>query len=242
MPEDIRETLEEYRKQPWRLVKVACAIAEDGLEPPKELESLFTGDDKPVIKDLTSASAPLWDLLALPERDKGLRWLDDAGLLHILFPCWAGNASRRKLRLNAVEQIHLETWKDGLSDGVMQLINDTMDEVVDGRINRWALTALGTMLAGGDTENQYFWSKMVRRNMYELGATEAEIVWVENIVIDYRRAIHFLRGEQEDFTLTPELAVVILSTMIIGGEDSKADIANSAKRADEALQEKVSSL
>jgi len=196
---------------------------------------MLSRDDKPIISDLTSASVPLWDLLASDNRADGLRWLNKTCLLHQLFPCWSGNATRRTLRLNAVEQIQAGSWREGLSPEVISLIEDIHNVVIDGRLNGWALTALATLLAGGDTENQYFWSKMVRRNMFELGATEAEIIWVEQVVIDYRRAVQFLRGETEEAVLTPQQAVTILSTMKVGGEDSPEDLAAAANRVNQAL-------
>ena len=235
MPE--LSALDDFRKEPWRLVELALAVAKDGFKPPEALELELKNLEEPPIRDLASASAPLWELLMLPERVEGLRWLDKVGLLSNLFPCWGGNPARKKMRLDAVMAVHLETWKAGLSDKVVQLILDTHNVVIEGRLNGWALTALATLLAGGDTENQYFWAKMVRRNMFELSATETEIVWVESIVFEYRKAIHFLRGEVDEATMTPQIAVVLLSTMAVAKEDTKTQVMQAALRLDNALKD-----
>ncbi|MDP8207285.1 MAG: hypothetical protein P9L92_11520 [Candidatus Electryonea clarkiae] len=239
MTEEKIDSLDDFRKEPWRLVDVARIFAVEGTAPPDSLEAILTGSERVMIHDVLSASVSLWDLLASTKRHIGLIWLDKTGLLNDLFPCWGGNPARRAMRLLAIEQVHLETWKEGLSEQSITLICDQHDMVVDGRLNGWALTALATLLAGGDTENQYFWSKMVRRNLYELGATEAEIIWIENIVTEYRKAVHMVRGETEAYTLTPQLAVTILSTMRIAGEDSSEEILQASKRVDDALKQQA---
>jgi hypothetical protein len=231
-----------FKDEPWRLVEVALALAKDDVQPDEKLDIALRKLEEDPIRDLLSASTPFWEIMALPERDKGLRWLDHVGLLSNLLPCWGGNPARKKMRLNAVEQIHLETWNDDLDEDVVQHIREVHDTVIDGRLNGWALTALSTLLAGGDTENQYFWAKMVRRQLHELGATEAEIVWIENIVAEYRKAIYYLRGEAAEYPITAQLAITLMSTITIAGEDNALQVKDAAIRLNKALKNRINPL
>ncbi|MBD3166799.1 hypothetical protein GF324_09385 [bacterium] len=238
-----RESLELYRKEPWRWILIGQRMAEDpSFEPGEMIQDAIGESDRPRILDPAEGRDALWGLLAQPERARGLRWLDKQGLLSELIPCWDGNGRRRRLRLNAVEEVHLEHWKEGLDEKVFKAICDNHDVHIDGRLDRWALTAFATLLAGGDTENQASWAKMVRRDLHKLGASEAEIVWIESIVRDYRVGVQYLRGFDVDVKMTPALAICTLSTMRVGGEDNKDEVRIATDRVNQALSDETNDL
>ncbi|HEB85317.1 MAG TPA: hypothetical protein ENI92_10010 [Bacteroidetes bacterium] len=215
-------------------------ITTDAVSPPEELLSALDDLPRPRISDISRARPALWEILSDPRRDRGLRWLDHHGLLEELIPCWAGHAKRRQLRLDAVEQVHREEWRKGLSGASYNRICDELGQVVDGRLNRWALTALATLLGGGDIENHLFWTKEVRRDLFALGATEAEIVSVERIVAELNRVVQFLRGVYDKCSLTPGLAVAGLSTL--RALDGPEGMKEAVRRADTVLAETVNPL
>ncbi len=222
-----------YLDEPWRWIELTLGVTKGEFTPPDALMQLLESLPRPVIPIPADAREPFWKILAQPNRAKGLRWLDEHGLLGELLPCWNGNDVRRERRLKSVEQIHLEVWRKGLSDSAISEIVDSHEVAVDGRLNRWALTALATLLSGGDTENQLSWTKMVRRDLHALGATEAEMIWVESIVSGINQALQFLQGDHEEAEITPALAVACLSTLHVRGRD---ELKNAAERADRALQ------
>jgi hypothetical protein len=243
MSDSSRESLELYMNEPWRWVLIGQRMAEDtSFEPDENLENALQGQQSPRIANPSDARDALWGLLDQPERARGLRWLDKQSLLSELLPCWSGNGSRRRLRLNATEEVHRENWKEGLEPDVFKAICDNHDVHIDGRLDRWALTAFATLLAGGDTENQSSWTKMVRRDLHTLGASEAEIVWIENIVRDYRVGVQFLRGFDVDVKMTPSLAICTLSTMHVGGEDNKEEVQKAKERVNDALRDDTNAL
>lgn len=228
-------TIEEIRENPLRLIELARELAESEgkLDLPANLVAELKAADTPLISDRTAVRKEFWALLALPYRHLGIRLLDETGALGDLIPCWEGNSVRKELRLNALEQVHLEAWKPGLGDAAFKAICDVHDVVIDRRLNRWALTALATLFAGGDTENQPIWAKTVRRELHEFGATEAELVWIERLVREFNAALLFLRGMgTEEFHLRPEHVVACLSTLAV----SEPDVVKSAVQiADKAL-------
>lgn len=229
----------EHVKNPARFIGAALRLGEREQPVAAELERELAEAPRPVFSDPSEAREELWALLALPRRDLGLRWLDKHGLLAELIPCWDGNASRRTFRLDAVEQVHREVWREGLDDDVFKAICDTHDVVVDRRLNRWALTALATMLAGGDIEDPRNWASFVRRDLHQLGATEAEIVWVTGIIHNINPAILYLRGEDVKLDLRPELVVAGLSTLSLSEPDR---LALAVERANRALADAVNPL
>ncbi len=233
MASPIGENVENYQKDPVLWITLARILAEnpDSQAPPHLVDALATAP-RPIIRDPHACRKEFWGILAAPHRHLGIGWLDKHGLLEELIPCWRGNPVRRVLRLNALEQVHLEAWKTGLGSKAFKAIADVHEIVVDRRLNRWALTALGTLFAGGDTENQRSWARMVRHDLHELGATEAELVWVDRIVRDINPALLYLRGHNPGYELRPEQAVAGLSTLQVTEPEI---MANAAKRADEAL-------
>ncbi|MCB2212191.1 hypothetical protein KQI52_08790 [bacterium] len=224
---------------PLTYMQAARILAENGDAVPDELETTLAEQARPLFADPSVARDELWAILATPERDRGLRWLNKHGILDELIPSWAGNSVRREFRLNAVEQVHKEVWRDGLDEGVFKLICDTHDVVVDQRLNRWALTALATLLAGGDVEDPRTWTNFVRRDLHRLGATEAEIVWITGILLNFNRALLFLRGNKVELQLKPECAVAGLSTLSLSDPEMMTD---AVQRVNQTLAEDVNPL
>lgn len=224
---------ERLKTDPVAWVEIAAGMAVSGEEPTADAASAIAEVERPTLEDPQSARRAFWDVLAQPKRHVAIRWLDRIGLLGELIPAWEGNRVRKELRLNALEEVHREGWRKGLSEEAFSAIVDVHDVVVDRRLNRWALTALGVLLGGGDTENQVSWSKAVRRDLHNLGATEAENVWVERIVRDINPAILLLRGQVRDQELRPELAVAALSTI---AAQEPGDLPGAMERADAILR------
>lgn len=240
--ESMNIDVELNQREPWRWVELASQIADGAVEVDHKTEMQIRNLPSPRIQNRETVREAFWELLSKPLRHVGITWLDRMGILGEILPCWNGLSTRRKLRLDALEEVHKESWKDGLSEKAFQHVCDTHDVVVDGRLNRWALTALGTLLAGGDTENQIAWAKQVRRDLHALGATEAEILWVEGVVIDYRKGIRILRGLIQDSHLSPALAVACMSTMKVGGEDSSDEINKAVELVNHLLEKEAGPL
>lgn len=184
-------------------MRIAVSFAETGAHLSEQPADIPEDAFQSVHENPSLVRESFWKLLSLPNRHLGIRWLHENGLLGDLLPCWRGNPTRCQFRLQALENVHLETWKTGLKEETVQTINDIHDQVIDGRLNRWAWTSLATLLAGGDTENQLSWQKIVRRDLYHLGATEAEILWVESVISNINMEIKYLRGDVREATMTP---------------------------------------
>ncbi len=230
MAEKLPTQLDAYLESPVLWVQLAANYAETGESPAEELEKGLSEQDRPIIETPGDARKAFWHLLEQPLRHLGIQWLDKMGLLEELIPCWRGIASRRKLRLAALEEVHKEQWREGLDEEVFSAICDVHDVVVDHRLQRWSLTALATLLGGGDTENQYSWSHAVRRDLHLLGATEAELVWIERIIREVIPAMLTLRGEEpvQKHEFRPEVAIAALSTLKAQGVPGFADIVSKA--------------
>jgi len=224
---------DDYLKDPVLWVSLAKLLSEnEDNEAPQELVDYLDGLNRPVIHNKQACRKEFWAMLASPLRHRGINWLDEHGLLEELIPSWGGNPVRKSLRKAAFKQLHLEAWKKGLSESSFNAICTVHDVVVDRRLNRWALTALGTLLAGGDTEHQRSWSLHVRQDLHELGATEAELVWIDRVVRDFNPSVLFLQGHNEGYEIRPETAVAGLSTMMVSEPEN---IKEAVKRVDAAL-------
>lgn len=234
---DIMNTgAEEFRGNPCLWISVAREMAETpGTVPPASIGEILASANRPVIDSPQSCRKEFWALLSQSHRHLGIEWLHETGILQELIPCWGGNEVRQQLRLQALEQVHQESWKEGLSEAAFNQICTVHDVVVDRRLNRWALTALGTLLAGGDTENQKSWARQVRVDLHTLGATEAELVWIDRIVFDFNASILFLKGLNDGFDLRPEHAVAALSTLHISEPEL---VGQAVERVNAALEAK----
>lgn len=222
-----------------RVMDAARVYAREDTPPLESLARELDDAPRPVFARPGEWQAALWDILAHPERARVMRWLDRQDLLTELFPAWEGGRARRNLRLSAMEQVHKEVWRPGLRDDVFQAICDTHDVVVDARLNRWALTALATLFAGGDIEDPRRWAKFVRRDLAAIGATEAEIVWVTGIIHSFTAAQLALRGEPVEADLRPELVVSGLSTLSLTEPDR---LPSAIERANDAMRDQVNPL
>lgn len=230
--------VQKIMQYPETVVEIARRIVENDVVVSNEDTKSVRELSKPLIPEPKNIRKELWKILANPQRDKGLRWLNKIGALEEIIPCWAGNSTRRDIRLDAVEQLHLEVWRRDLQEDVYTSICDTNDVVVDRRLNRWALTALATLLAGGDTENQRAWSKQVRRDLHDLGVTEAENSWIERIIKNFNPTLLYLQGGNW-FELRPEIVVATLNTIQVVTPHL---LGSAAKLVNEQLGSKLSPL
>ncbi len=230
---------EKFKNSPNSWIETARQIAEGEGTVPADLELELEKLEPPFIPNPNDVRKEFWRILALSNSEAALRWLDKFGILGELLPCWGGLSVRRTIRLDAFANVSLGNWKDGLSDEVLGTIDDVNNIVVDRRLDRWSLTAFATLLAGGDTENQNAWAKSVRRDLHVFGATEAEIVWIERLVREFNPTLLYLRGEVEEYTIRPELAVACLSTL--KSTDPKK-LKEAAKRANDSILKNINPL
>jgi hypothetical protein len=228
-----------FKNSPNNWIETARKIAEEELTVPAELEIELEKLDPPFIPNPNDVRKEFWKILALPKRDVALRWLDKFGIVGELLPCWGGLSVRRAIRLDAFANVSTGFWKEGLSDTVLATIDDVNNIVVDRRLDRWALTAFATLLAGGDTENQNAWAKSVRRDLHVFGATEAEIVWIERLVREFNHTLLYLRGEVDEYTVRPELAIACLSTL---KATDPRKMAEAARRANDSILKNINPL
>jgi hypothetical protein len=163
----------DFRDNPVLFVELAREWAAGGPEPTKEHTEWLRKLPRPLIAIPASARDALWGVLSYPERARSLSWLDRAGILEELLPAWSGDYFRQALRLQAVEEVHLERWSVGLSKSSFEWLCVYQDEKADGRLGGWALTGLATLLLAGDEPAPSFAAR-VQRDLKALGASDGE--------------------------------------------------------------------
>jgi hypothetical protein len=163
----------DFRDNPVLFVELARNWAAGGPPPDPEHEEWLRQCPRPLIVRPAAAREALWAVLACPERARALAWLDRAGILEEILPSWSGDYFRQSLRLQAVEQVHLEPWAEGLSETAYDWLCVYEDQLVDGRLSGWALTGLATLLLSGDEPADAFATR-VAKDLKALGATAAE--------------------------------------------------------------------
>ncbi|MFH0882325.1 MAG: hypothetical protein V2A56_05005, partial [bacterium] len=140
MASPISSQFADYQRNPLLWMTLARSFAENpGSEAPHSLVSELVNLPRPVFLNSRECRKEFWGILAAPFRHLGVGWLNSQSLLEELIPCWKGNPARRSFRLKAMEQVHLEVWKGGLSEKAYRAVCDVHDVVVDRRLNRWAL-------------------------------------------------------------------------------------------------------
>ncbi len=232
---------DEVKKAPGILIDLAIKLTKKEIEIPDSFTQ-DVKDDLPYIDNPEVLRDKFWELFGCSKRVEGVEWLHAVGFLEKLIPCWSGNPARQRMRMSALRLFEQESWRPLLDEKTNTLIDTSLSYEIEGRITREGLTGLAILLAGGDTENQAMWTKSVRRCLHDLGATEAEILWVEGIVGEYRRGALFFRGELDSIHLTPQLAVTLMTTMVVAEEDTDEAIKIAAERAQKALENYVSPL
>jgi hypothetical protein len=97
-----------------------------------------------------------------------------------------------------MEELHLERWAVGLSPEIFQKLCDEMGVVLDGGINRWAVTGLGILLAEGDLDSANH-ADAVRSDLKTLQITRSEQELILTLVREYPAAEKNLLRESFPF-------------------------------------------
>lgn len=212
-PHETSSIESEFRTNPVRFVELARDWAAGGQPPADRHEEWLRSLPRRRIRRPDTAREALWEILSVPERGRALSWLDKVGLLEEIIPIWYGDPALRARHLQAVEEVHLERWAQGLSKRALQKLNAIMDQRVDGRLSGWGLTALATLLleSNGYTERYH---ERLNEELRELGATDGERMRVLTAIIEYPYLhIAFTKdGEYAESNFSPTTIVAALST------------------------------
>jgi hypothetical protein len=213
---DLAELTEaDFRDNPVLFVELAREWAAGGPEPTKEHSDSLLALPRPLFAKTASARDALWGVLSYPERARSLSWLDRAGILEELIPSWSGDYFRQALRLQAVEEVHLERWADGLSKSSFEWLCVYQDQKLDSRLGGWALTGLATLLLAGDEPAASFAAR-VASDLKALGASEGERERVLTAIREYpdlQDALMTCTLPTRNFS--PTTVVATLSTLFV---------------------------
>jgi len=205
----------EFRDNPVLFVELAREWAAGGPEPTKEHTEWLQALPRPLIVKPASARDALWGVLSYPERARSLTWLDRAGILEELLPAWGGDYFRQALRLQAVEEVHLERWGAGLSKSSFEWLCVYQDQKADGRLGGWALTGLATLLLAGDEPANTF-AVRVQQDLKALGASEGERERVLTAIREYPELYDALMtSTTPSRNFSPTAVVATLSTLFV---------------------------
>ncbi len=174
----------DFNKNPVLFVELVRRWAEGGAEPQPHHVEWLRQMPRPLIALPATAREALWGILSCPERARALSWLDRAGILEEIIPSWAGDYFRQALRLQAVEEVHLEHWAEGFSEAAFDWLCVYQDQQVDGRLNGWALTGLATLLLAGD-EPPFSYATRVTMDLKALGAKDGERDRIITAILEY---------------------------------------------------------
>jgi hypothetical protein len=163
----------EFRENPVLFVELVHDWSAGGSMPASHHESWLRQLPRPIIATPSMAREALWGALSYPERARSLAWLHRMGILEELLPSWAGDETRQALRMNAVEEVHLERWAEGLSKPAFDWLCVNFDQKVENRLGGWALTGLATLLLTGDEPADSF-ALRVEADLKQLGAKPGE--------------------------------------------------------------------
>jgi hypothetical protein len=180
----MNHTPTDFARNPVLFVELAHAWAAGGPAPAVEYEEMLTELTRPCFKTPSVAREQLWGVLSFPQRGRALVWLDKVGLLRELFPSWSRERERRKKRLNACEQVHVERWAEGLSDKSLRTINTQLDKPIGGGLSGWAVASLAALLLTGDVPSVEH-AALVDHDLTKLGASPAEREAVRETILAY---------------------------------------------------------
>jgi len=174
----------DFRENPILFIELAHAWAAGGPPPSADHEVWLRELPRPLVVKPAEARDALWGVLSYPERARALAWLDRAGLLEEILPVWSGDYFRQSLRLQAVEEVHLERWADGLCKSAFDWLCVYQDQKVNGHLGGWALTGLAVLLLSGD-EPAPSWALRVAKDLKALGAAAGEIERIVTAIHEY---------------------------------------------------------
>lgn len=210
----------DFELNPQLFLDYAAAWAAGGPPPDAQFETWLQTLPRPLLKSACAARESFWKLLSNPERGRALAWLDRVGILPEILPVWSGDAARRKLRLQAVEEIHRERWADGLGTTQFDWLCVYMDQQADGRLGGWALTGLAALLLAGDRDAPSH-AELVSYDLRALGANEGERERVLTAVREYPLFGAAIQAEQTPLPrFAPTTVVATLATCFAEAADA----------------------
>jgi hypothetical protein len=205
----------EFLSNPVLFVELVHAWAAGEAAPTAEQEQWLSRMDRPVIIRPADARTALWGCLSYPERGRSLAWLDRYGLLDELIPSWSGDSHRQGLRIQAVEEVHLEHWSRNLSKTSFDWLCVYMDQKVDGRLGGWALTGLAALLLSGDEPAGNFASR-VAADLKALGASAGERERVVMAIREYPGLYDaIMSGQLPKNSCSPTAVIATISTVFV---------------------------
>jgi hypothetical protein len=210
----------DFRENPVLFVELAHAWAAGSPPPTAEQEAWLRELARPLLAQPALAREAFWGVLSYPERARSLTWLDRAGLLEEIIPSWSGDYFRQSLRLQAVEEVHLERWAKGLGENTYDWLCVYEDRPADGHLGGWALTGLATMLLSGD-EPAAAWALRVSKDLKALGAAKGEIERVITAIHEYPEFSEAIAaGVLPTRAISPTAIVATLCTLMIAPDVS----------------------
>jgi len=225
----------DFRDNPILFVELAHQWAAGGPMPEPEHEAWLRELPRPVISNPSLARAALWGALSYPLRARSLTWLDHVGLLTEMIPAWDGDPARRAMRLQAVEEVHLERWSSGLSNTASDWLSVYEDQKVDGRLGGWAMTGLTTLLLIGDAPADAH-AAHVEKDLRKLGANEGERDRVVTAIREYTELYHTITTcAPPAHTFSPTGIVAVLSSLMLEPGVSEVTLAHWITCADKLL-------
>jgi len=203
----------DFQAKPIRFLELARRWAMEDAEPTAEQERWLKRTQRPIVALPADARGALWDILMSPQRGRALAWLDRMGVLEEILPVWGGEYLRQALRLQTVEEIHLEHWAEGLREDAYDWLCVYQDQKVDERLNGWAITALAALLLTGDEPLEQHLPR-VSGDLQALGAGAGERDRVEDAVREYPELFHaIIEDKLPPQNFVPTTIVAALATL-----------------------------
>jgi hypothetical protein len=225
----------DFREDPALFVELAHAWAAGGPPPSAKHEAWLRELPRPLISKPALTRAAFWGVLSFPERARSLAWLERAGLLEEIIPSWSGDYLRQSLRLQAVDEVHLEHWADGLSASAFDWLCVYQDQKADGRLGGWALTGLATLLLSGD-EPAASWSLRVSKDLKALGAAKGEIERVTGAIHEYPQFYEAITANSPPVrAISPTAIIATLATLLVIPEMPAETLTRGIRFADSLL-------
>lgn len=203
----------DFQAKPLLFLELAQQWVAGDEEPTEEHELWLRRAPRPIVTCPSDARPALWEILTSPRRGRALAWLDRAGILEEILPVWSGEYLRQALRLQTVEEVHLEHWAEGLSEDAFDWLCVYQDQKVNGHLNGWAVTALATLLLTGDEPVESYLPR-VAHDLQALGASIAERDRVEDAIREYPELFQaILEDRLPSRTFGPTTIVATLATL-----------------------------
>ncbi|RPH95008.1 hypothetical protein EHM69_05820 [candidate division KSB1 bacterium] len=209
-----RLTATDFRDNPVLFVELAREWAAGGNKPSKQHEAFLKELPRPLITKPAAAREAFWGVLSFPQRGRALTWLNRMGMLAEILPVWNSIGEQQSLRLQAVEEVHLERWAKGLNETSYDWLCVYQDQRVDGRLGGWALTSFATLLLSNNEESESYAEK-VGKDLKVLGASAGERERVTVAVLEYPVVFEAIRSDKPlQRGISPTAIVAALATIM----------------------------